>query len=179
MNNVFKLWYRPSYYFRHPIKFFKEVAANLKAAWMRATKGYCYTDVWNIDTWFCLVLPPMLRHMADYGSAYPGSEPFETPEKWHDWLHSVADVIETFNDEDFWYTTKNEFAEEWDKVSKEARVEVIDDLGHKMISYNKSDHYNEIKELYFARMKEISKERQALIENTFNELGKYFDCLWD
>lgn len=30
MNNVFKLYFRPSYYLKHHIKFFKEIAANLK-----------------------------------------------------------------------------------------------------------------------------------------------------
>lgn len=163
MNNVFKLWFLPSYYFRHPIKFFQEICANLKNAWMRVTKGYCYTDIWNIDTWFCNVFPPMLRHMADEGMAYPGIPPFETPEKWHDWLHSVADVIDTFNDEEFWYTTKNEYSEDWNRVSED----------------RENKDYKEIKELYFTRMEEITKERQALIEDTFIQIAKYFDCLWD
>ena len=179
MNNVFKFWYRPTYYLTHPIKFFKELRANLVNAWMRITKGYCYTDVWNINSWFCLVLPPMLRHMADYGSAYPGTKPFETPEKWHDWLHSMADVIETFEDEEFWYTKKNEFAEEWEKVNQKARSCSIDENGNTIISYNEDEHYKEIKDLYFMRMEEISKERQELIEDTLSQFSKYFDMLWD
>ena len=179
MENVLKFWYRPTYYLTHPIKFFKELRANLVNAWMRITKGYCYTDVWNLNTWFCLVLPPMLRHMADYGCAYPGTAPFETPEKWHDWLHSMADVIETFEDEDFWYTKKNEFAEEWEKTSQCARSYTTDENDNITISYNEDEHYKEIKELYFMRMEEISKERQALVENTLSQFSKYFDMLWD
>lgn len=179
MENVLKFWYRPTYYLTHPIKFFKELRANLVNAWMRITKGYCYTDVWNINSWFCLVLPPMLRHMADYGSAYPGTKPFETPEKWHDWLHSMADVIETFEDEEFWYTKKNEFAEEWEKASQKARSCSTDENGNTIISYNEDEHYKEIKDLYFMRMEEISKERQELIEDTLSQFSKYFDMFWD
>ena len=179
MNNVLKFWYRPTYYLTHPIKFFKELKANLINAWMRITKGYCYTDIWNLNTWFCLVLPPMLRHMADYGMAYPGGEPFETPEKWHDWLHSMADVIDTFEDEDYWYTNKNEYSEKWEELTDKARKIKKNEKGYTTITYEDSAELDKIKQLYFARMEEISKERQALIENTFNELSKHFDCLWD
>lgn len=110
MNNVLFNWnYRLSYYLIHPWKWFKELWVNLKNSWMRATKGYCYTDVWNLDSWFCSVLPPMFRHMADYGLAYPGHEPFETPEKWHQWLYEIADNIENLQYDD-WLDNQNEYS---------------------------------------------------------------------
>lgn len=177
-NSVFNYSYSKRYYLTHPWQWIKEFFQNCYHGWRRAIYGWTWEDCWNFNSWFCIVVPQLLNYLADYGCAYPG-EPFETPEKWHDWLHSVADVIETFNDEEFWYTTKNEFVEEWDKVSEEARVEGIDDLGYKIVKYEENDHYKEIKKLYFTRMEEISKERQALIENTFHELGTHFDCLWD
>ena len=176
--NAFKFIFRPSYYFKHPIKFIKEIGINLKNAWMRATKGYCYTDIWNIDNWFCEVFPPMLRYLAEHGCAYPGTEPFETPEKWHDWLHSMADVIDTIYDEDFWTETKNEYYKEWNTLwdfhnNKNPNITMT-------CEYDTSEeHFELVRKLYYIRMEEISKERQALIENTFQELGRAFDCLWD
>lgn len=176
--NAFKFLFRPSYYFKHPIKFIKEIGVNLKNAWMRATKGYCYTDIWNIDNWFCEVFPPMLRYLAEHGCAYPGIEPFETPEKWHDWLHSMADMIDTIYDEDFWIETKNEYYQEWNILwdfhnNKNPNLTMT-------CEYDTSEeHFDLVRKLYYTRMEEISKERQALIENIFMELAKHFDCLWD
>jgi len=178
MNVLTDFSYNKRYFLTHPWKWFKEIWINIKNGWMRATKGYCYTDVWNIDNWFCEVLPPMLRHMADHGCAHPGVAPFETEEKWHDWLHSMADVIDTIYDEDFWVETKNEYYKEWNTLwefhnNKHSNFT-------ETCEYNTSEeHFDLVRELYYARMKEISEERQALIENTFMELAKYFDYLWD
>ena len=92
--------------------------------------------------------------MADYGCAYPGYEPFDTPEKWHDWLHNIADMIETSTEE--WQDEHNEYCEEytdsWDK-----------ELGEK----------------YFARAEELRAQGDRNIRYALENLGKYFYDLWD
>ena len=163
MNNVLKFWYRPTYYFIHPIKFFKELKVNLINAWMRITKGYCYTDIWNLNTWFCLVLPPMLKHMADYGMAYPGSEPFETLEKWHDWLHNMANTIERL-DYDAWMEDNNEYSHTYERTFED------DD---------ESEEKEEIRKKYYERCTEIHPKRAQVLEDFGKNFFKFFDCLWD
>ena len=145
---------------------------------MRATKGYCYTDIWNFNTWFCGVVPPMLRYLADNGCAYSGISEFDTPEKWHNWLHSMADTIHSFNDEELWLKTKNEYYKEWNTLwehhqNKHPNITMT-------CEYDTSEeHFDLVRQLYYARAEEISKERQELINNTFKSLSMNFDALWD
>ena len=180
MNVLWNWCYSKRYYLTHPWKFFSELWSNLKAGWMRATKGYCYGDVWNLDRWLTSILPPMLRHMADHGSAYPGSEPFNSPEEWHDWLHSVADVMETIYDDDYWWEKKNEYHDEWEALTDYYynSNRNITMTGNDNYDYS-PEHFEEVKRLYSKRMREIAAERQQIINNVFNEIAHALDCLWD
>ena len=94
------------YYLTHPWQWFKDLKRNIKNTYMRARYGFCWIDVWNWDHWFLHTTPNMLRRMAEKGCAYPGHPPFETPEKWHDWLNEMADLLETGTDE--WQDAHNE-----------------------------------------------------------------------
>jgi len=161
--NVFRWAWRKKYYILRPWKWFSELISNFKAAWMRAIKGYCYTDVWNWDSWFCSVVPPMLRDMADKGMAYPGGEPFDTPEKWHDWLYEMAHKIERL-DYDDWMEDSNEYSKEYN--------ESFENDWH-------SERQEEIRKKYYERCAEIHKTRQQALEEVFLELARHFDCLWD
>lgn len=166
------------YYLTHPWKFFKECWLNIKAAWMRATKGYCYMDVWNLEYWLCSILPSMFRHMADYGSGYPGWPPFETPEEWSDWLHSMADAFETIADSEYWEEKKNEFYDEWSTL-----LDYHSDNHPNLTTtcqYDTSpEHYETIRKLYWERMQQIAIEKQEYIKNTLNEMAEHFEKLWD
>lgn len=166
--SVWSFCYRKRYYLKHPIKLLKEIWSNIYVGYMRIRYGYCYTDVWDMSEWILEVFPSMLRHMANYGCAYPGSKPFETPEKWHDWLHSMADILESLQEEN-WYS-QNEYEKEFHK---------IDWTPNKNLTSTTDANNNVIRELYLARMKELVKERKELLIDTFNQLGQNFDCLWD
>ena len=62
---------------------------------------------------------------------------FDTPEKWNDWLHSIADLFDAINvDPD----EENEFSKE----------------------YYDNTKYEDVRELYLERMKEIEKEKKAM-----------------
>ena len=82
--------YRKSYYLAHPWKFFKELWIGAKNAYHRMRYGYAYVDAWNMSQSWCEMGANMLLHIAKHGSGYPGSEPFDTPEKWHDHLCDLA-----------------------------------------------------------------------------------------
>lgn len=151
------------YYLIHPWKWFYHLGINIRDAWLRIIKGYCYRDVWNWDDWFCSIVPKMLRHMADYGSAYPGEKPFDTPEKWHKWLYETAHKIERLG-YDNWMEDSNEYSKEYDaSFENNWRPEKIE----------------EIREKYYARGKEIHKTREQILENFGRDFFRYFDRLWD
>lgn len=129
------------WYLRHPFRFIKDFFRARRAAKRRAKYGFDNGDVWNMDDWFCAIIPEMLRKLADDGCAYPGSGKFDTPEKWHDWLHSMADLFDAINvDPD----EENEFSKEFYGTKR-------NDI-----------KYQEIRELYLERMKEIDKEKKAM-----------------
>lgn len=161
--NVFNWAWRTRYYLIRPWKWVKELFSNIRAAWMRMIKGYCYMDVWNWDDWFCSVVPPMLRHMADHGSAYPGKEPFDTPEKWHDWLYEIAHRIERLQYDD-WMEDNNEYSKEY-----------LESFENDWCS----ERQEEIRKKYYARCEEINKTRQQVLEDLGKSFFKFFDCLWD
>lgn len=161
--NVFNWSYSKRYYLIHPWKWAKELYQNIYAAWMRAIKGYCYMDVWNWEDWFCSVTPPMLRCMADKGMAYPGSKPFDTPEKWHDWLYEMAHKIERLQ-YDNWMEDLNEYSTDYHKSFEEDW---------------RSEEHEEIRKKYYKRCQEISETRQQVLEDFGRFFFKFFDCLWD
>ncbi len=161
--NVFNWAWRKHYYLTRPWKWVKELFSNIRAAWMRAIKGYCYMDVWNWDSWFCSVVPSMLRDMADKGMAYPSGEPFDTPEKWHDWLYEMAHRIERLQ-YDNWMEDNNEYSKEYN--------ESFENDWH-------SERQEEISKKYYERCKEIHKMRPQALEEFGKEFFKHFDCLWD
>ena len=169
--NVMNWFYTKKYYLTHPWKWFSELFQNLREAYRRVKYGWAYQDCWNMNTWMLEILPPMLRHMADHGCGYPGTEPFETPEKWNDWLHSMADVLESLQ-EDNW-ESQNEYKEDYFQS-----LEWEHDSNNNITMTNGQDHET-IAELYYMRMKELNEEWKKLLENTFMELAKHFDCLWD
>ena len=124
----------------------------------------------------------MLRHMADYGSAYPGFKneevDFSTPEKWNDWLHSMADVLESLQEEN-WFS-QNEYEEEFHKQSELHRSKGKDENGWITVTWEMNDEdFNTLKELYFTRIDELTKERKKLLIDTGRALFSNLPCLWD
>lgn len=176
--NVFNWAWQPRYYLTKPWKWFSELIGNIKNAIHRARYGWCYTDVWNWDDWFCSVVPSMLRYMADYGCSYPG-EPFETSEKWHNWLHKMADTIERLNYDD-WMEDLNEYSKDYEKTFEDdVYKEEHPDGPFLTTTYDSSLSKEEIRKKYYERCAEIHKTRQQALEEVFLELGRNFDCLWD
>ena len=161
--NVFQWPYSKRYYLTHPWKWFSQLWKNIKAAYHRIRYGWCSWDVWDWDSWFCSIAPSMLKYMTDHGSAYPGSEPFDTPEKWHDWLYEMAHRIERLQYDD-WMEDNNEYSKEY--------IESFENDWH-------SERQEEIRKKYYVRCQEINKTRRQVLEDFGKEFFKHFDCLWD
>ena len=168
MKNEMTVWsfpYRKSYYLTHPWKWFGQIKRNLNAAYKRTTKGYCFWDWADLDSWFVTIMPDMLRDMAIHGSAYPGVEPFETPEKWHSWLHRMADQLTTCQDED----NGNEYYKPY--------IESL--TANPKLIKNETEEMKNLREKYCTRSLEIKKDHDELFKSTMEELVKHWDCLWD
>ena len=166
--NVFRYAMRPRYYILHPWKFLSETWYNLRAAWDRATKGYCAIDVWNLNDWLLEVLPPMFRKMADDGCGYS----MDTPEQWEDWLHSVADVLESLQEEN--WDTRNEFSEEFHRLAECAHKNKPLD-----VTWSNALEYEEISKLWLMREEEVHKEWQELAADTGLTIFSNLERLWD
>lgn len=169
--------YRPRYYITHPWKWFRECWINLKNAWYRMTRGYCYTDLWNIDDWFLAIFPKMLRELAEKHCAYPGVEPFETPEKWEIWLKEMADKIEYLQkDSD---EKENEYAGLFHIVMEERRK--FESAGESItVTYTLNDNdFEELRTNYYRREREIAEAKHEAAKKIGTELFTYLYYLWD
>lgn len=152
---VYLFSYRKSYYWAHPFKFVKELWTGAKNLWHRARYGYAYVDAWNMNSAWCEMGANMLLHLSKYGSAYPGTGEFDTPEKWHDHLEEMAQrlrecaQIDTFENNEYWELYKSDF--------KNGEMELK----------------------WRQRQYELENTREQLIKETFEIFGKNFDMYWD
>lgn len=174
----YSVWYLPynkRYLLTHPWQWFKCVWCCIRDAWRRSVYGWTYGDVWDWNSWFLHTTPNMLRYMADKGAAYPGSEPFTTPEKWHDWLHKIADLLETGLEE--WQDEHNEYHDEYIKHLMDNWEPPIKDENGCLI--HKSREFTEIDKKYFARAKELNEQGQKNVQTALTEIAKNFFMIWD
>ncbi len=60
---------------------------DIKCAWQRANKGFCYRDIWNIDDWFLNIMPEMLEEYVRIHHGYPDGM---TDEQWVEIVNKMA-----------------------------------------------------------------------------------------
>ena len=111
-----------------------------------------------MNDWLLEILPDMLRALADRSVGYPGSPPFDTDEKWRDWLTDLARRFEYCQENRVF--ARNKYAEEYYKPFPSIPVE-------------------EVRELYYEENKKLFAERQEILKQAFNELSEHIDELWD
>ncbi len=164
--------YRPRYYLTHPWRFFQEIWWNFKAGVARVRKGHAWRDSAEMDEYLLHLIPSMLRDIAN-GYAYPGVEPFETPEKWTDWCNSLADVFESVWEEN-WYEGRNEWADKFE----EAFLVRHPHPNITMTTTMTKEEADEICQLYHEREQELAEEREKIIQDAYVQLIKYHSMLW-
>lgn len=162
--NVFTNFpYSKHYYLTHPHKFVSECWTNLQNAWYRATRGWSYQDLWNMNDYLIDIMIDMLRNLAHENHAYPGVEPFETPEKWTSWLYYIAGELEASKEEN--YERRNEYYDEYTKQFEDENWA--------------NRESTEIDKLYFARDKELAAEAKSRRDKALVALATYWDMLWN
>lgn len=91
--------------------------------WQRAARGWADCDVWSMDSYIARVMSAMLTYLADHNHAYPGVEPWETPEKWDTYLRDLSARMAVWNNETF--SDKNAF-----ETARAAMEEFGTNFGH-------------------------------------------------
>lgn len=174
-SSVFWLPYTKRYYLIHPIKFVKDIIQIGKDVYRRARYGWTWQDVWNWDTWFLATTPDMLDYLAEHGVAYPGKSPFETPEKWHDWLHLTAKMLRTGSDK--WQRDHNEYYEGYSQYLADNWPQPYKDENG--VLHQEVPKPNDTTKKYYAHADELHKLGCENIEFAMKEIGKYFHDIWD
>lgn len=179
--NVFRLLRSRStrYYLTHPWRWFQDLGYCLRDAYQRITRGYADTDWFNMDSHLLELLPAMLKELAAHSHSYPGTAPFDTPEKWSAWLNEMADNLISCREEEI--DKANEYYKEYMEsfeLNWNNTKESEDENGACTITWASNPDHDEISKLYFARDKELNEAAEKRLYTTMALLGKYFFALW-
>lgn len=181
-----KTGYTLKYNLTHPHEVILNWCRDIKCAWQRATKGYCYRDLWNIDSWFLRLMCDMIPDYKKNKHGYPSQ--FESEEEWDKVLNEMimyfkeayeptTSFINIYEKEHLekvlpiWMSQFEDTKKESSKTGYYTLKSIEDmDVSDKIKELDKN-HYNEYrrKEEYMR----INKEKALEL------FVKYFDDLWD
>lgn len=177
--NVYKDFpYSRRYYLTHPWKWIRHCLDNISSGFSRAKKGYCFSDIADFDQWLLTILPAMLKEIADKDISFPGQEPFETAEKWSQWLKSLAEDFAALQDD--WAETKNEYEEPYHELMRQWRIETIDENGMKTTRFvgTNDQKTQELKKLWMERSLSLQRQQQLATDKAFTKLAQHLYKIW-
>lgn len=174
-----------------------EVFNDLKCCVQRIKNGFCYRDIWNINSWFLNVIPDMLDELKNTAHGFPskflrnnGTDTDEDinkgAEKWNKILSRMAFLFREANEETC--TRKNPYEDEhnivfnkflkrfgwngkWVKRKDGTRVFIQ--------SLNDIPKYRELDENYHKVEKELCEYRRNCLKKALAMFAEYFNDLWD
>lgn len=156
--------YRFKYNLTHPHKVIMHLLRDIHCAWQRATKGYCYRDIWNIDNWFFELFPVMLE---DYKNVHCGHPCSLTSEEWNDIIQQMIDCFKNADEDTSDFI--NPYEEEYlNTLSINWESNTLDCSADEELKYN---YYK------YCNMKNAYLEEN--LDKGFSLLNKYIRCLWD
>ena len=158
-NNTYYRWRYPSCWWKNIKIFFN----SFSAAYQRITRGFCWWDVWDFDTYLAELMAQGLVVLADEGYGYPGDEEFSTPEKWHDYLYTISNCFRFYLDDHY-----NEYENDWIKTWE-----------GKPLDYEKTPEECEISNKFLDREGVIEGEKYAAAQNALRMLAHVWGNLWD
>ena len=183
--NKLSVWsfpYRTSHYLTHPWKWFKDLYWNIRNFWHRGRYGFAYVDVWNFCDWYPRAGAAALRYLAEHGNAFPGTEPWDTPERWNNFLIELARKLDRCADSmDICFTDEeNEYSEAFHEAfTKLTRHEKENEDGSVTTWHDETPEFNALRDKYFARERELSQKNEDFCEETFATVGQTLGHLWD
>ena len=150
------------YYLKHPIQFISHYWYDIKRAYQRATKGYSYWDLCDMDHWFKDVILRMLIEFKENTQGFPSDS---TEEEWNNILDELIKLFEE-SDVDT-CSLINTYKQEYNKwIDKNPKDEAGKQYKHRCIV----DYLN-VENARYEYCK--NKLQQACIM-----LGKYLPNLW-
>lgn len=174
--NPLSLWsftFRPQYYLTHPHKWIRELYLNIKNFIHRGRYGYAYVDVWNWCNWFPTVGAEALRYLAEHGNGYPSVAPWETPEKWCQYLKETAEKLDwcrmTCDIVPEHHNTLNQYSKQMDEL-RSVTSSWRDTMTNENIELHKK---------YWDREKELNAQDDEQRIVIFSEIGKNLPRFWD
>ena len=168
------------YSFRYaPIKAIDYWFDNLRAFFRRGRMGWSYGDAWDIDTYLGIVIPGLLRHMANYGMGCPMEYVEKYPnddeaahQAWKNDLNHIANLIEFANSDNDDY---NKYAEAyWEACGLGRTIKKTKNGIKTTITVDDT-----LKNNYYQEARLICEKQQAAIEEAMNWIGKHWFNLWD
>ena len=183
--NKLSVWtfsYNKRYYLTHPWKWFKDLYWNIRNWIHRANKGFAYIDCWNFCTYYPRVAAEALRYLALHNNAYPGIKPWETMEKWREYLNYLANRLERCADsQDMCFgEDRNEYKDALDEIMERTRDWRHDENGNLILSHKEfTPEEEEIRKKYWAREEEIRKADQEYNKETYKWLAEDLGHFWD
>lgn len=174
------------------LKGFKEIFRDLKCCVERVKKGYCFRDIWNIDSWFLEIIPDMLDELKTSTDSYPARfssndrNDDSGAEKWHAILTEMAFLFREANPETC--QKKNPYEEEYVAILQKFIERfgfngkwVKNKDGKRVFIHNLGDipKYKELDENFHRAEKELCEYRADCQKKAFAMFAEYFDCLWD
>lgn len=159
-----KTGYNKKYCILHPWKVIMHKCRDIKCAWQRATKGYCFRDVWAIDEWFVNVFPEMIEELIEVHHGYPGEL---TDEEWINILKKMSKSFRNADDD------KTEFHNPYE----EEYLNTLDfDVETCELTCTADE---ELEKNYY----DFEKQKEEFMRKSLDEgmqlFNKYFYALWD
>ena len=164
--------YNKKYLLTHPWELIFHYGRDLKWAWQRATKGYCFRDLWNINDWFIELIPRMLMEFKERNYSYP--ENFKTPDEWSEILDNMIFCFNEANPERC--SLKNEY--KYDCNFEFVSSENNSNFSTLHITYP-TDADKKNSDLHYQRELELYDYREEKLKEGLNLFSKYFQDLWE
>lgn len=175
----------------------EEIFRDLKCCVQRIKKGFCYRDIWNINSWFLCVIPDMLDELKRTAHGFPSrflknDGPYTDEEidkasaKWKAILSRMAFLFREANEETC--QRKNPYDEEYSIVFHKFIERfgfngkwVKKKDGTRVFIHNLSDipKYRKLDENYHRVEKELYEYRSNCLKKAMSMFVKYFNDLWD
>lgn len=143
----------------------KNLFKNIKYCYQRITRGYCDADLWDMDGWFLITVPNMLKAFAKNHMGHPSAFEME-------WFENNQEKIGmTYADyviSDNWNDTNERLFSECDKAWEDELIQIAE-------NFDKANYYFNEK----LCEKDSFQKAQGFKDKAFADFSKWFFYLWD
>lgn len=161
--------------FHRVLWFFKSI----NCAWQRATKGYCYRDLWSMDYFYSQLFVDSMREFKKNLHGAPqeffDSDAENQIERWENYIEEMAQHFENSIEENS--EGKNQYEEEFHRLNEWTMER--DENGYMVHKQSTDPAAIAIREKWFEREKELVLWRLEELHKGMDMLKEKFNGLWD